>query len=107
MLAGLTAALRQLAEPFRDASDLHTHVKVIRMTMESGTATTRVIRPLGLWFWGNVWTLVGWCELRDDFRMFRADRMSVTEAQGRFREERGKRLSDFYAAHRRDADDPR
>ena len=32
------------------------------------------MHPLGLWFWGKVWTLVAWCEAREDFRMFRLDR---------------------------------
>lgn len=85
--------------------------KRLRLTIsyESGdsTATTRTIRPLGLWFWGKVWTLVAWCELREDFRMFRADRMSVLESHGRHREEKGKKLSDFYAAHRRAGEKPR
>ena len=45
---------------------------------EAGRATRRTVRPLGLWFWGAVWTMVAWCELRDDFRMFRLDRMSGT-----------------------------
>jgi predicted DNA-binding transcriptional regulator YafY len=43
---------------------------------EDGATTRRTVQPLGLWFWGKVWTLVGWCELRDDFRMFRLDRIS-------------------------------
>lgn len=43
---------------------------------EYGTTTNRNVQPLGLWFWGKVWTLVGWCELRDDFRAFRLDRIS-------------------------------
>jgi predicted DNA-binding transcriptional regulator YafY len=38
-------------------------------------STRRSVHPLGLWFWGKVWTLVAWCELRDDFRMFRLDRI--------------------------------
>ena len=37
--------------------------------------TRRTVRPLGLCFWGKVWTLVAWCELRNDFRMFRLDRI--------------------------------
>jgi predicted DNA-binding transcriptional regulator YafY len=61
-----------------------------------GAETTRIVRPLGLWFWGKVWTLVGWCELRDDFRMFRVDRIAAMETIGKFRHERGKRLTDFY-----------
>ena len=28
---------------------------------EKGTATTRSVHPLGLWFWGKVWTLIAWC----------------------------------------------
>ena len=39
-----------------------------------GAKTQRRVHPLGLWFWGKVWTLVAWCETREDFRMFRLDR---------------------------------
>lgn len=61
--------------------------------------TKRVVRPLGLWFWGKVWTLVGWCELRNDFRMFRLDRIDRMQKTGKpFRPERGKTLTDFYRA---------
>ncbi|PHP66034.1 DNA-binding transcriptional regulator [Zhengella mangrovi] len=64
---------------------------------ESGRASERTIRPLGLWFWGKVWTLVAWCELREDFRMFRLDRMLALAPTGeRFRPEPGKRLADFF-----------
>ena len=35
------------------------------------------VRPLGLWFWGKVWTLIAWCELRGDFRAFRIDRIAA------------------------------
>jgi predicted DNA-binding transcriptional regulator YafY len=28
-----------------------------------------------LYFWGDVWTLAAWCELRRDFRNFRLDRI--------------------------------
>jgi predicted DNA-binding transcriptional regulator YafY len=62
-----------------------------------GKPTERVIRPLGLWFWGKVWTLVAWCELRRDFRMFRLDRIkTLSETGGIFRNEPGKTLRDFY-----------
>lgn len=64
---------------------------------EAGRDTAREVRPLGLWFWGKVWTLVAWCELRGDFRMFRVDRMASIEPAGRgFRPEPGRRLVDFY-----------
>jgi len=64
---------------------------------EAGVPSDRVVRPLGLWFWGKVWTLVAWCELREDFRMFRVDRMAQVDVGDRFRMERGKGLRDFYA----------
>ena len=64
---------------------------------EQGRATLRDVRPLGLWFWGRVWTLVAWCELRDDFRAFRLDRIEAVAGAGRsFKPERGKTLADFY-----------
>jgi predicted DNA-binding transcriptional regulator YafY len=66
---------------------------------EAGARTERVVRPLGLWFWGKVWTLVGWCELREDFRMFRVDRIGEMTEGERFRDERGKSLTTFYAQH--------
>lgn len=50
---------------------------------ESGAATTRAVHPLGLWYWGKVWTLIAWCELREDFRMFRLDRMDAAGPAGR------------------------
>ncbi len=40
-----------------------------------GEHTQRSARPLGLYFWGKRWTLAAWCELRNDFRNFRPDRM--------------------------------
>lgn len=65
-------------------------------TDQHGIATDRRLHPLGLWFWGKVWTLVAWCELRDDFRMFRLDRIVTLRDTGtRFRPERGKSLQDF------------
>ncbi|MEE4351190.1 MAG: YafY family protein [Pacificimonas sp.] len=42
---------------------------------QNGARTTRRVQPLGLWFWGKVWTLVSWCETRENFRMFRLDRV--------------------------------
>lgn len=67
---------------------------------EDGTASERVVRPLGLWFWGKVWTLVAWCELREDFRMFRADRISQTEPIGTFKPLPEQSLKAFYASQR-------
>ncbi len=70
---------------------------------EDGESSRRVVRPLGLYFWGGVWTLVAWCEMRDGFRMFRVDRMSEATLQDRvFVQKRGQRLADFLKTVRRD-----
>ena len=75
------ARRRVLEIDYRDAKD---------------AATLRPVRPLGLYFWGKVWTLGAWCETRNDFRNFRLDRMvGVTMTDRRFVEERGKSLNDF------------
>jgi predicted DNA-binding transcriptional regulator YafY len=64
---------------------------------EQGRDTIRDVRPLGLSFWGKVWTLIAWCEMREDFRAFRIDRIAGLRPAGRvFRQERGKTLTDFY-----------
>jgi predicted DNA-binding transcriptional regulator YafY len=63
---------------------------------QDGESSTRDVRPLALYFWGSVWTLAAWCELRDDFRSFRVDRISNPALlDGTFTEEAGKTLEDF------------
>lgn len=47
---------------------------------ESGSTSARVVRPLGLFFWGPTWTLAAWCEMRQDYRNFRLDRVVRLEA---------------------------
>jgi predicted DNA-binding transcriptional regulator YafY len=56
----------------------------------------RTVRPLCLAYFGPVWLLSAWCELRDDFRTFRLDRIEGFTVPGeRFRQEPGKTLHDF------------
>ncbi|MHA1566123.1 MAG: helix-turn-helix transcriptional regulator [Alphaproteobacteria bacterium] len=59
-------------------------------------SSTRIVWPLGLAFYGPVWVLMSWCELRRDFRTFRIDRM--TQAQilsDGFIHEPGKTIGDY------------
>lgn len=66
-------------------------------TDADGALTHRTVRPLGLFFWGNKWSLTAWCELRDDFRDFRLDRMgAMTPLDETFAPEAGKELDDFF-----------
>lgn len=57
----------------------------------------RLVRPLGCFYWGEVWTLAAWCEVRDGFRNFRVDRIeSIGLSEQRFRDEPGKTLADLF-----------
>jgi predicted DNA-binding transcriptional regulator YafY len=63
---------------------------------EEGRRTERTVRPLCLAFFGQIWLLAAWCELRLDFRSFRLDRMqSFTVADERFANDAGRTLRDF------------
>ena len=68
----------------------------------AGEITRRRVRPLGLYFWGDVWTLAAWCELRQDFRNFRLDRIAGVQSANRYPDEAGKRLEDFLRKMRAD-----
>jgi predicted DNA-binding transcriptional regulator YafY len=72
--------------------------RVVRMTYTdaNGEETVRDIRPLAMHFWGIVWTLAAWCELRNGFRSFRLDRIRGCEITAViFAEEEGKSLKDY------------
>lgn len=61
-----------------------------------GTDSVRTVRPLSLAYFGPVWMLAAWCELRNDFRTFRLDRIeNFGLHEDRFRAEPGKTLHDF------------
>lgn len=63
---------------------------------EKDAESQRTIRPLAVYFWGKVWTCIAWCELRNDFRHFRLDRMSCWQVTAdTFEDEPGKTLTDF------------
>ena len=80
-------ARRKLQVAYRDAAD---------------RASLRIVRPLGCFYWGSVWTLAAWCETRNDFRSFRLDRIdSLRPVQGPpqpFHDEAGKTLADYLRA---------
>jgi predicted DNA-binding transcriptional regulator YafY len=50
-------------------------IVVFNYRREDGAPSRRRVRPFGLYFWGAVWTLAAWCELRGAYRNFRIDRM--------------------------------
>ncbi|WP_374368759.1 helix-turn-helix transcriptional regulator [Dongia sp.] len=46
---------------------------------EQGRATQRVVWPIGLGYLDSVRMLIAWCELRQDFRHFRTDRIAAID----------------------------
>jgi predicted DNA-binding transcriptional regulator YafY len=58
--------------------------------------SNRTIDPLALNFWGTTWSIAAWCESREDFRVFRLDRIRRLErADEKFDEAPGRTLADF------------
>lgn len=58
----------------------------------------REVRPLAIYFWKGLWTLLAWCELRDDFRNFRVDRIAnLTILEKVFPIQPGREMKDYVA----------
>jgi predicted DNA-binding transcriptional regulator YafY len=120
MLAVLPPATRAAAEslavyapPVGPDADTRARLETLRLATEArrklqlryldlkGQASTRTVRPLGSFFWGQVWTLAAWCEHRQDFRSFRVDRIAaITVLDERFRDEPGRSLADLLRLQR-------
>lgn len=61
-----------------------------------GQSTLRVVRPLIVAFYGPVWLLAAWCELRRGVRVFRIDRMSAfATLEEKFEPKPGQTARDF------------
>lgn len=69
-----------------------------------GRISQREVYPLGLTFWGEVWLLVAWCAVREDYRSFRLDRcLSVTPTGQYFTERSDRSLADFISLQEKSA----
>ena len=68
----------KFSEILRQAIDQKVETRIHYFDAEK-KPTERSINPLGLVFWGATWTLVAWCNLRNDYRMFRLDRIEKAE----------------------------
>ena len=98
--AEMSASASQMLGEVREAINRHLRVFLDYQDAQ-GRSTERIVWPLSLAYWGRVWTLGAWCELRQDFRNFRIDRLSaVNVLQSAFPDEPGKRLADYFAAVR-------
>jgi predicted DNA-binding transcriptional regulator YafY len=95
---GPDEATRARLETLRLASESRHKLRLHYLDLKS-QPSERVVRPLGAFYWGAVWTLAAWCEARAGFRNFRVDRIAAIETlDERFRDEPGKTLSDLFRA---------
>lgn len=93
---GLSPREQALLQSLREAVNTR-HVVRIDYADVQGRPSARRLRPLGCFYWGKVWTLSAWCELRQDFRGFRVDRIVGLEVlPEQFRHEDGKTLADMF-----------
>lgn len=58
----------------RQAIQNNQHI-AIEYKRADGEISQRELAPLGLVYWGQKWTLIAWCMLRQDYREFRLDRI--------------------------------
>lgn len=88
----------------------HPHLQAIRQACweeqeieigyrdQADTASQRIIRPLAIMYSDHVLTVLAWCCLRDDFRMFRVDRVDSVSSNGTsFRPRRASLLREYLA----------
>jgi predicted DNA-binding transcriptional regulator YafY len=92
---GLPQAVRQHLQLLREAVQQRRKT-IFNYTDAKHQKTGRCVSPLGCFFWGEVWTLVAWCDLRNDFRIFRVDRiMDVELTEQTFKHEHHKSLAKY------------
>ena len=61
--------------------------------------SSRILRPLTLYFWGATWSVAAWCELRGGFRNFRLDRIRGLDVLAKtFDESPGRSFEDFVSS---------
>jgi predicted DNA-binding transcriptional regulator YafY len=93
---GIDEPTRQRLEVLRIAAEARHKLRLTYVDLKD-RRSERVVRPLGCFYWGSVWTLAAWCEARGGFRSFRVDRMAELRVQDeRFRDEAGKTLADLF-----------
>lgn len=69
------APYRETHALLRKACENHLKISVKYHDLK-GQSSERILWPLGILGWFGKWTLLAWCELRDDYRNFRFERFS-------------------------------
>lgn len=87
----------QFLDQLRKASRLREYLLMDYRDVKADSSQ-REVRPLAIYFWKGTWTLLAWCELRNDFRNFRVDRIVDLESLGRhFVVTPGEEMQDYIA----------
>jgi predicted DNA-binding transcriptional regulator YafY len=98
---GLEPAVQATLQTLREAVQERRKLQIRYRDLADRTSQ-RIVRPLGCFYWGRLWTLAAWCETRQAFRSFRLDRIAGVQAlrspAQTFRDEPGKTLADFLRA---------
>lgn len=93
---GPDAATRDRLQVLRIAAEERRVVQLRYLDLK-GRVSERRVRPLGCFYWSEVWTLAAWCEVREGFRNFRVDRIERLETlEEHFRDEPGRTLADLF-----------
>jgi predicted DNA-binding transcriptional regulator YafY len=93
---GPDEATRTRLQALRTAAQARRKLRIGYLDLKE-RRSERVVRPLGCFFWSEVWTLAAWCEAREGFRNFRVDRIETLEVlDERFRDEPGRTLADMF-----------
>ena len=88
----ITPEISSTMSEIRYAADNRRKVS-LRYRRADGKSSERVIWPLGLFFWGSVWTIGAWCEMQNNFRIFRLDRINkLNVLDNNYPEEKDKNL---------------
>jgi predicted DNA-binding transcriptional regulator YafY len=77
---------KRIRSVLEDAVHRQTAVR-LHYVDSQGDATSRLVEPTGFYYSEGVWSLVAWCRLRDDGRLFRLHRITrATATRQRYRE---------------------
>lgn len=100
---GLDPGTQRVLQQLREAAQTK-HLAQITYVDATEKRSLRTVRPLGVFYWGAVWTLGAWCESRNGFRSFRVDRIEMLDIlEARFADEPGHTLSDLLRSVQKNA----
>ncbi|MDQ8021726.1 MAG: YafY family protein [Moraxellaceae bacterium] len=97
---GFDDMTRHMLDSVMAATEMRRKLR-LQYETEGGDSSERLVRPLGTLYWGRAWTLVAWCELRNDFRSFRIDRIQALDTLGEtWRDEPEQTLQAYFRRER-------